>query len=67
MVFFIDKAGSRPPPSCLLTDVNKKMFFLLKASLRGFVIFCNIYGSFKSRFGHKFVASLLILCDQLDS
>ena len=32
MVFFIDEACSRPPPA-LLTNVNKKMVFLLKASL----------------------------------
>ena len=29
MVFFIDEAGSRPPPR-LLTNVNKKMVFFIE-------------------------------------
>ena len=33
MVFFIDKARSRPPPPLLLTNVNNKMVFLMKASI----------------------------------
>ena len=30
MVFSIDKAHSRPHPPCLLTNVNKKMFFFIE-------------------------------------